>query len=774
MRLAKSMGCPLHTEYEVTSVCAKATSGKNETLKGYPQLQDFVCNPIPSSNTHSESQSGSSGCSIHCESFDEVQILDESVSPQKMIDNPNVFLFPEKANETISHDVHYNGQELKLKSVTITLTKLKEPQLNNSCLLKGNDSMKTEYENEQKGDSKNGTKCENDSDRLNLVTKVQNSNSILSRKRKWSNLESDAKVDVDLGKEIRKCKWVKMNENDSLRIDASKCVDSNDKLIIIGEVHVRNVDPGKKTRKNRQSSNQIRKRSRQRMREKRALTKDEIIKKKEKCIDNAQIRKIKSKNKYQNDLTYKIKKINEVKQRQKENYNTDLSHKIKQGAYVKQRQKEMYKEDSNFRNIQLNIMKTKYHSDLHYKKKILYRNKQKYLINEGFKENVKTVMRTKMKNKYWNEEQFKQMHKSKIRSKYLNNEHFKEKHRNTMKKRIKELYRNDKHFKEKQRDTMKKRIKELYRNDKHFKEKQRDTMKKRIKELYHNNEHFRRMHKDKIRSKYLNNQHFRRMHQDKIRSKYLNNQHFRRMHKDKIKSKYLNNEHFRRMHKDKIRSKYLNDQHFKEKQQDTMKILSKIRYKGKEFKEKKLMSLKMKYKKIEKYRQNVIKQNRKRFALRTVKLSEFDIVLEEFRKIISHGPEYVCCVCLKLLFENQVLKCKKNNYKIQTCISEDYLHVCNLECRSKCLIGQSARSSLWICFTCHRKLKAGKVPPEANMNNLQLHEVPEELANLNNLEQHLIALNIPFMKLMALPKGGQNGVHGPVNLNCIPNAKYKK
>ncbi|XP_030843914.1 uncharacterized protein LOC115924976 isoform X4 [Strongylocentrotus purpuratus] len=26
MRLAKSMGCPLHTEYEVTSVCAKATS----------------------------------------------------------------------------------------------------------------------------------------------------------------------------------------------------------------------------------------------------------------------------------------------------------------------------------------------------------------------------------------------------------------------------------------------------------------------------------------------------------------------------------------------------------------------------------------------------------------------------------------------------------------------------------------------------------------------------------------------------------------------------
>ena len=64
-------------------------------------------------------------------------------------------------------------------------------------------------------------------------------------------------------------------------------------------------------------------------------------------------------------------------------------------------------------------MKTKYHFDLCYKKKILYRNKQKYLRNEGFKENVKTAMRTKMKNKYWNDEQFKRMHKSKkIRSKY--------------------------------------------------------------------------------------------------------------------------------------------------------------------------------------------------------------------------------------------------------------------------------------------------------------------------------------------------------------------
>ncbi|XP_041467172.1 uncharacterized protein LOC121417516 [Lytechinus variegatus] len=154
-------------------------------------------------------------------------------------------------------------------------------------------------------------------------------------------------------------------------------------------------------------------------------------------------------------------------------------------------------------------------------------------------------------------------------------------------------------------------------------------------------------------------------------------------------------------------------------------------------------------------------------------MSEFENVLVEFRKNIQHGPEYVCCVCFKLLFENQVMKCTRSKYrsKLQKCISEKYLHSCNLECRPKCQIRQSVRSSLWICYTCHRKLQSGKIPAEAHTNNLELHEIPEELANLNTLEQHLIAVNIPFMKLMALPKGGQNGVHGPVV--CVPSNTIK-
>ncbi|KAI4887345.1 hypothetical protein NFI96_002624 [Prochilodus magdalenae] len=66
-----------------------------------------------------------------------------------------------------------------------------------------------------------------------------------------------------------------------------------------------------------------------------------------------------------------------------------------------------------------------------------------------------------------------------------------------------------------------------------------------------------------------------------------------------------------------------------------------------------------------------------------------------------------------------------------------------------------------------RKILNGKMPEESVGNNLTLDPIPPALQNLNSLEQHLIGMNIPFMRLMSLPKGGQNGVHGPVV--CVPS-----
>ncbi|KAI8496727.1 hypothetical protein Bbelb_253820 [Branchiostoma belcheri] len=62
--------------------------------------------------------------------------------------------------------------------------------------------------------------------------------------------------------------------------------------------------------------------------------------------------------------------------------------------------------------------------------------------------------------------------------------------------------------------------------------------------------------------------------------------------------------------------------------------------------------------------------------------------------------------------------------------------------------------------------KKKTIPFEAQSNRMKLPEIPPELNSLNTLESQLIAKRIPFMKVAALPKGGQKGVIGPVV--CVP------
>lgn len=54
------------------------------------------------------------------------------------------------------------------------------------------------------------------------------------------------------------------------------------------------------------------------------------------------------------------------------------------------------------------------------------------------------------------------------------------------------------------------------------------------------------------------------------------------------------------------------------------------------------------------------------------------------------------------------------------------------------------------------------MPPEAAANNLEMPSILPELEDLNSLEQQLIALSIPFMRVLQLPKGSQKGLKGPV------------
>ena len=88
-------------------------------------------------------------------------------------------------------------------------------------------------------------------------------------------------------------------------------------------------------------------------------------------------------------------------------------------------------------------------------------------------------------------------------------------------------------------------------------------------------------------------------------------------------------------------------------------------------------------------------------------------------------------------------------------------------CNDPCAEKEGPTGNLWICLTCHSHLSRGSMPPEAQANNLELEPVPIQLKDFNSLEQHLVALTIPFSKIVSLPRGGQPGVKGPCV--CVPS-----
>lgn len=173
-------------------------------------------------------------------------------------------------------------------------------------------------------------------------------------------------------------------------------------------------------------------------------------------------------------------------------------------------------------------------------------------------------------------------------------------------------------------------------------------------------------------------------------------------------------------------------------------------------------------------RENVKSRARMKRQEQKQNAEQFEVVMATFLDKVKEGPNYVCCVCHRTWFKEQVKICDQTRYAetkqmmavAKQCITEDYLHRCTAYCKSDCEWLQSTRMALWICHCCHNNLSRGVMPSESVHNNLAVCSVPEQLACLNNLEQHLVALQIPFMKILALPKGGQNGVHGPVT--CVP------
>ncbi|XP_062597979.1 uncharacterized protein LOC134259411 [Saccostrea cucullata] len=314
-------------------------------------------------------------------------------------------------------------------------------------------------------------------------------------------------------------------------------------------------------------------------------------------------------------------------------------------------------------------------------------------------------------------------------------------HREEVKQRSRQKYETNQTHKE----EVNQRGRQKYKTNQTHKEE----VKQRSRQKYETNQTHKEEVKQRSRQKYETNQTHKEEVKQRSRQKYKTNQAHKEEVKQRGRQKYKTNQTYKEESKQRSRQKYkTNKQH-----QKKVIAASKARYHSS-------AETKIKSKK------SVQKQRK---ALHEM-LKDIDEVVKSFKDCVRHGPEYVCCCCHRLLFENQVQGCSldmyENNIKAahvaDLCIDKKYVHSCTSVCAHNC-----PKSRTWICFTCHRKILTGNVPAEAAFNKLCLEDIPPELNSLNSLEQHLIALHIPFMKVTMLPKGGQQNIHGPVV--CVPS-----
>ncbi|TKS65838.1 ATP-dependent DNA helicase PIF7 [Collichthys lucidus] len=348
-------------------------------------------------------------------------------------------------------------------------------------------------------------------------------------------------------------------------------------------------------------------------------------------------------------------------------------------------------------------------------------------------------------------------------------------------------------------------FKRLYQQNMLFQQKKRemnliqykkikDIIKESLKLTYNKSNVCREIKKNRSTTKYKNDALYREKMIDQYKTKYKNDALYREKMIDQYKTKYKNDALYREKMIDQYKTKYKKRYHEDALFRENVKIAYKLQYhKDLPYQKKAKERSKIKYRVNLKHRQSIKARSaktyrgstefRKRVSGRVtskrqqlkVQSEDFDFVMDRFLDKVKNGPDFVCCVCHRLLFRHQVLQCRRDYYRekagvcviAEQCITEHYLHLCSRRCESPCRWVDTPRSELWICYTCHYKINKGQVPAESVKNNLALDPIPPELACLNKLEQHLIALHIPFMKMLALPKGGQNGVHGPVT--CVPS-----
>ena len=140
--------------------------------------------------------------------------------------------------------------------------------------------------------------------------------------------------------------------------------------------------------------------------------------------------------------------------------------------------------------------------------------------------------------------------------------------------------------------------------------------------------------------------------------------------------------------------------------------------------------------------------------------------LRRFREATMYGPIFVCVSCHIKCFKSNVQLFREEIIKKDEYVPvQNYVEDSNIVSLAETIYykdGKQVGEALmeigkpYICKTCVKYLKQGKIPPSSVKNSLTLNETDQELRQnglvLTELEGALIAKTIVFQKIFALPK----------------------
>ena len=147
-----------------------------------------------------------------------------------------------------------------------------------------------------------------------------------------------------------------------------------------------------------------------------------------------------------------------------------------------------------------------------------------------------------------------------------------------------------------------------------------------------------------------------------------------------------------------------------------------------------------------------------------IRTDAFKIIQSSWQKVMNEGPEYTCAICIKQEWKSNVVKLNKGKYEkhskmFDICYQDKHYWLKEI-IDPEIFVNRFKDKEEYICKGCDKHLINGKMPPQAQANNLQLNRIEDELRDLCPLELMLISRVIPFMFIVPKHKGAQFGLKG--------------